>query len=69
MREHSFSDNQWKWAEIDFLMEEAKLQKLTAGYEVPDKWMKQAGHEERNNLQMNRNINQKEAIWGPSSTK
>ncbi|AQQ53368.1 magnesium transporter CorA family protein [Planococcus lenghuensis] len=64
MKEHAFSDGQWKWAEIDFLTEEDELRKLTTKYKVPNKWIKQAGYEERNTLQMNRNISQKEAIWG-----
>ncbi len=64
MREHSFAGGEWKWAEIDFRSEESELQRVTADYKLPDKWLEQAGHEKRNNLQMNRNVEEKEAIWG-----
>ncbi|WP_084243483.1 magnesium transporter CorA family protein [Planomicrobium okeanokoites] len=64
MKEHAFSDNQWKWIEVDLQTEEAELQKLIPINTLPDEWDKQGGEEEQNNLQMNRNINHKKAIWG-----
>lgn len=64
MKEHGFSNGQWKWIEVDLQTEETELQKLTADYKMPDKWIKQAGDEEHNNLQMNRNVNHKKVIWG-----
>ncbi|MFC3212660.1 magnesium transporter CorA family protein [Planomicrobium okeanokoites] len=64
MKEHAFSNNQWKWIEVDLQTEEAELQKLIPIDTLPDEWDKQGGEEEQNNLQMNRNINHKKAIWG-----
>lgn len=64
MREHSYANRQWKWAEIDFQSEEPELRKMTSGYKVSDKWLKKVGDEKHNNLQMNRNVNEKEVIWG-----
>ncbi|AQQ52338.1 magnesium transporter CorA family protein [Planococcus lenghuensis] len=64
METHSFFHEQWKWHEIDFITEEDELRKLIDGYHVPDKWIKQAGHERRNTLLMSRNVQQKEAVWG-----
>lgn len=64
MKEHFFSDSQWKWTEIDFLTEEAELKKLSSYYLVPNKWVKEAAHNVHNNLQMNQNINERKAIWG-----
>ncbi|WP_198038763.1 magnesium transporter CorA family protein [Planococcus lenghuensis] len=64
MKTHSFCHEQWKWHELDFITENDELRKLTAGYNVPDLWLALAGYDEHNKLQMNRNAQQEDAIWG-----